>query len=168
MRRRRSRRRGRRTGKAAGILTLALLMGFVAGVGGAHTAAFSTAAADRGSSVDVTSDESGAHTLDVAKSVRVNSTESLVNVTNRLGHSTTVTIALADNSTHVGDLVVDGVGEGDRASFSLPAGDTKRVALSVPDDSSLVGETVYFHANASTEGLDVSAPDRNASIEGET
>lgn len=141
-------------------------MGFVAGVGGVHTAAFSTATADRGSSVDVTSDESGAHTLEVAGSVHVNSTESIVNVTNRLGRSTTVTIALADNSTHLGELVVDGVDEGDRASFSLSAGDTKRVDLSVPDDSSLVGETVYFHVNASTDGLDVSAPGRSASIEG--
>jgi len=134
-------------------------------MGGVHSAAFSTATADRGSSVDVTSDEVGAHTLDVAGSVHVNSTEPLVNVTNRLGRSTTVTVTLADNSTHLGDIVVDGVDESDQASFSLATGDTKRVDLDVSDDSSLVGETVYFHVNASGTGLDVSAPARRVPIE---
>lgn len=135
-------------------------------MGGAYSAAFSTGATDRGASVDVTSDESGAHGLDVAGSVHVNSTDPMVNVTNRLGRSTTVTVTLADNSTHMGDIVVDGVNEGDQASFSLSAGDTKRIKLDVPDDSSLVGETVYFHVNASGEGLDVSAPDRSVPVEG--
>lgn len=166
MRRRRSRRRGRRAGRTVGLLALLLVMGFVAGAGGVHSAAFSTAAGDRASSVDVTTDDSGAHTLDTAGSVHVNSTEPMVNVTNRLGRSTTVTVSLADNSTHMGDIVVDGVNESDQASFSLSSGDTKRVKLDVPDDSSLVGETVYFHVNASDEGLEVSAPDRSVPIEG--
>jgi len=134
-------------------------------MGGAYSAAFSTGATDRETSVDVTSDESGAHGLDVAGSVHVNSTDPMVNVTNRLGRSTTVTVTLADNSTHMGDIVVDGVNEGDQASFSLSAGDTKRIKLDVPDSKRLVAETVYFHVNASGEGLDVSAPDRSVPVD---
>jgi len=165
MRRRRSRRRGSQTGAIAGLLTLLLLIGFVAGMGGVQSVAFSTATADRGSSVNMTSDEAGAHSLDVAGSVHVNATEPLVNTTNRLGRSATVTVRLADNSTHTGDLVVDGVNQGNETSFSLSEGNTKRVEISVSDNSSLVGETVYFHVEVSDPGLSVSAPDRNVVIE---
>lgn len=141
-------------------------MGFVAGMGGAHSAAFSTATTDRAASANVTTDGSGAHTLDIAGSVHVNATDPMVNVTNQLGDSVTVTVTLTENSTGKGDLVVDGVNENDQASFSLSTGDTKRVELDVPDNSSLVGETVYFHVNASGGGIDVSAPDRSVPIDG--
>lgn len=165
MSRRRSRRRGRRTGWTKGLVVL-LVMGFVASMGGAHSAAFSTATTDRAASANVTTDESGAHTLDIAGSVHINATDPMVNVTNRLGDSVTITVTLTENSTAKGDLVVDGVNESDQASFSLSTGDTKRVELDVPDDSSLVGETVYFHVNASGGGIDVSAPDRSVPIDG--
>ncbi|PSQ16740.1 hypothetical protein BRD00_09960 [Halobacteriales archaeon QS_8_69_26] len=77
----------------------------------------------------------------------------------------TVTVALRSNSTNLGDLVVDGTNHGNEVTFTLGESGTESVKLSVPDDDSLVGETVYFHVNASASGLDVSATDRSVPVE---
>lgn len=166
MSRRRTRRRGSRLWSALGVLALLVLAGFVAGVGGVESAAFDSGTASRNAAVDVTADESGVHSLDTARAVHVDSTDPLVNVTNYLGQPVTVTVALGSDSTAVGDLVVDGVDENDRASFSLGRRATETVSIRIANDSSLVGETVYFHVNATATGLSVSAPNRNTPVEG--
>ncbi|QLG29872.1 hypothetical protein HUG10_19880 (plasmid) [Halorarum halophilum] len=128
------------------------------------TASFTTADATRNSAVDVTSDELSAHSLDVASSVYINSTGPLVNVTNRLGQDVTITVALRSDSQHIGDLVVDGTVVGNATSFTLTKGATRTVDIEIPDDSSLSDETVYFSVDASAPGLEVTAPDRRASV----
>lgn len=160
-----SRRRSRRRGSRSRRWLLALLVVGVATYGGLSTAAFSTADVDRQTATDVVDDGNGAHALDVASAVYVNSTSTLVTVTNRLGRSATVTVTLRDDSTHVGDLVVDGATAGNQTSFDLAAGDSQSVKIDVPDDDSLVGETVYFHVDAADPGLDVSASDRSTTVE---
>lgn len=127
-----------------------------------------TSAADLGrtTGTNVTGDETGAHALDVAAAVQVNRTDPLVNVTNRLGRSVSIEVTLRADSTDIGDLVVGGTDRGNGTSFTLSAGATETVAIDVPDDGSLAGRTVYFHANASDGGLTVSATDRSTQVEG--
>lgn len=166
MRRRRSRRRS--GPPLARVVPVVLVAVVVVGllVGPLASGATSAGAVGRGTGSNVTDDASGAHALDVAAAVHVNATDPLVNVTNRLGRTVTVTVELREDSTDVGDLVVDGTTRGNATSFTLSAGATETVELSIPDDSSLVGRTVYFHANASDPGLDVTATDRSAPVEG--
>lgn len=163
MSRRRTRRRGSGPWSTLTVVSLLVLAGFL--IGGVDSAAFDSGTASRGAAVDVTLDETGVHSLDTAGAVRVDATEPLVNVTNYLGRPVTVTVSLREDSTHVGDLVVDGVDEGDETSFSLGRDATETVSIGVVNDSSLDGETVYFHANATATGLSVSAPDRSVPVE---
>lgn len=164
-------RRYSRGGRSLSLLPWASLMvgallvtAAVVGSGGVGTASFDVAESDRGSMANVTSDESGAHSLDVAQAVHINATESLVNVTNRLGQEVTVTVTLRDDSAHLGDLVIDGTVVGNSTSFTLTQGATQTVSIEIPDDSSLSTETVYFHANASGSDIEVTAPDRSAPV----
>jgi len=162
----RSRRRGGKSSSLPLVVGIVLVCFLVVGGTGIKSTAFSTATTPRAATADVTIDEYGAHSMDTAQSVHVNSTEALVNVTNYLAQDTTVTVSLRDDSTQIGDLVVDGTNQGNTATFTLRESDTETVKITVPDDGSLVGETVYFHVNASATGLSVSAPDRSASVEG--
>ena len=167
-----SRRRSRRRGSGSPFPTLILIVGVatvvVAAFGGVGTgsASFDTAQVDRTGVVNVTDDVSAAHGLDSAGAVHVNATEPLVNVTNRLGTDVTATVALRDDSTHIGDLVVDGTVVGNETSFDLASGATQTVELEIPDDSDLSTETVYFHVNASGSAIEVTAPDRSVPVNG--
>lgn len=168
MGRRRSRSRSR-SGRSAALsvpVVLAVLLAAWTLAGPLASGATSAAEVGRNAGTNVTGDETGAHGLEVAPAVRVNETDPLVDVTNRLGRTVTVSVALRDDSTDVGDLVVGGTKRGNETSFTLSAGATETVAIAVPDDGSLVGRTVYFHANASDDGLTVSATDRSTPVEG--
>lgn len=168
MRPRRSRSRRRRSARSVrGFALLAVgvvLLWSVVGGGALATGSFTTGHAPRGTAVNVAADERAAHALSVPESVRVNDTSPLVNVTNRLGQDTTVTVTLRDDSRDVGDLVVDGSTVGNETSVFLPVGTTETVSIAVPDDDTLVGVEVYFHVDADGDGLAVSAPDRNATV----
>lgn len=161
----RSRRRGPRSRLPALVLVVGavLVAAAVFGSAGMGTASFDTGRLDRGGAVNVTNDATAAHSLDVADSVSVNATEPLVNVTNRLGTDVTVTVALRDDSTHVGDLVVDDAVDGNQTSFDLAAGATQTVEIEIPDGDLSTG-TVYFHANASGGAVEVRAPDRSTQV----
>lgn len=163
----RRRSRSRRAGVSLwSAVAVALSVLAVAAGGGVEAGALSTAAADRSSSVDVTSDPDGALGVDTAASVRVNATDPLANLTNRLGRKATVTVELRSASADRGDLVVDGRNEGDRASMTLHRGETVQVDVTVPDDGSLVGESIRFDVRGSAAGLRVSVNDRSVPIEG--
>ncbi len=134
--------------------------------GGVGAGAFSTAGLDRAPSIDVTSDSDGALGVDAAPSVHTNATEPLVNLTNRLGRTATVTVELRAASTDRGDLVVNGQDEGDRVSVTLDRGESARIDVSVPDDGSLVGESIRFDVRGSATGFRVSVNNRSVPIEG--
>lgn len=163
--RRRSRSRGTKYPLWTAVVVAASLLAVAAG-GGIGAGAFSTADVDRQSSIDVASDPEGALGVDTATAVHVNSTERLVNLTNRLGRETTVTVELRSGSKDRGDLVVDGVNEGNRTSRTLGPGESVQIDVSVPDDGSLVGESIRFDVRGSATGLRVSANDRSVPIEG--
>jgi uncharacterized protein with PhoU and TrkA domain len=160
----RRRRGGRRLPKTL-VVALALLV-VVFGAGHTATSSFTAGDTQRGSGVDVVSDEAAVHALDVAAAVHVNATDPLVNVTNRLGRSVSVTVSLRSESTDVGELVVDGVAVGDSATFTLNDGGAETVRIDVPDDANLTDRTVYFDADASDTGLEVRAPNRSAPVNG--
>lgn len=120
----------------------------------------------RNSNVDVTTDENAAQTLDIGEAVYVNDTSPLVNVSNHLGRDVTVTVTIRSDSTHIGDLVVDGTDRGNETSFDLSRDATETVSVAIPDDSSLTDETLYFHVRATAPGLTARAPDRQASVNG--
>lgn len=147
-----------------GLLVLAVAIALLA-VGGHGAGAFTTGAVDRSSTVDVTNDTAGVYGIDTATAVHVNATEPLVTLTNNFGRDVTVTVELRSDSTGKGDLVVGGTTYGDRVSFGLAAGDSRTVDVAVANDSTLAGETVYFHARASASGLYVTANDRGVPIQ---
>ncbi|WP_435066892.1 hypothetical protein [Haloplanus sp. C73] len=157
----------RRGGSRFGVLTwVAAAVLITAALGGVSpTTAFTTGDVDRSSAVDVVTDPEAALGVDSATAVHTNSTDPLVDTTNRLDRATTVTVSLRDNSTSYADLVVDGTNEGDSISLSLGRGDAARVSVVLPDDESLVGSTVRFDVSASASGLHVSATDRRVPIE---
>lgn len=160
---RRRRSRSRSGDLLAGLCCVLLVAVLVAGVS-IPSESFSSGDLPRNSNVDVTGDVNAAHTLDTAQAVSINDTSHLVNVTNRLGRSVTVTVTIRSDSTHLGDLVVDGVDHGNETSFDLGRDGTENVLIRIPDDSSLTDETVYFHVNAAAPGLTVNAPDRGAPV----
>lgn len=125
---------------------------------------FSTARVDRGSTFNVVADSEASHNLDIASSVTVGQTTRLVTVTNNFGTDVTIDIQLRSDSTDKGDLVIDNVTVGDGSSFSLPAGGSQVVDITVASDSTLDGKEIYFHVNASASGLTANAPDRNVSV----
>lgn len=158
----RSRRRG---GSRSGRLLAVVLAGLLVVSSGLGTAAFTTGSLDRSSTVDVAADTDGIYGIDRSNAVHTNATERLVTLTNRLDREVTVTITLDADSTDRGDLVVDGTTEGDQASFTLTGGASQRVDVAVPDDDSLVGLDIAFHAEESADGLYVSAENRTVPIE---
>lgn len=160
------RRRGPRvthTGFAL-IVSGLILLSVVAGSGGLGAASFSTSDAPRSGSVDVVSDPTAALSMDVASSVHINSTDPLVTVTNQLAKSVTVTVELRDDSTHIGDLVLDGTVVGNTTTFTLAETNSQTVDITIENDSTLTSERVYFHVSGSASGIAVSAPDRNAEV----
>lgn len=165
MTRKRHRSRGGRSWLIPFILGLVLVVVIGTSGVGFKSVAYSSSSAPRTSTADVVVDESGVHALDTTQAVQINSTEALVNVTNHHTREVSVTVSLRDDSTHLGDLVLDGSSVGNSATFSLTNTATQRVEIQVPDDSSLDGETVYFHVNASTTSYSVSATDRSAPVE---
>lgn len=131
---------------------------------GVVASGFTSADATRHSTAAVVSDDAGAHGLAVNDSVRVNATDRLVTVTNNLGREVTVVVDLDPDSQDVGDLVVDGSNTGDTATFVLPVGDSKRISIDVPDDSSLDGRDAVFDVTADDTGLWVNASNRSVPV----
>lgn len=166
MRGRRSRCRGTRITFPALVMLASgmLVLAGVFGAGGMATASFTAADAPRNATVDVTTDDVGVLTLDVAPAVHINSTDPLVNVTNRLSQDVTITVELRGDSEHIGDLVVDGTVVGNKTSFTLAEGGVQTVEIEIPDNSSLTDETVYFSVDASAPGLEVTAPGRSTPV----
>lgn len=160
-RRRRSR---SRSGDLLTVLCGVLVVTVLVAGASLPTESFSSGELPRNSNVDVTTDVNAAHTLDAAQAVSINDTSHLVNVTNHLGRSVTITVAIRSDSTHIGDLVVDGVEYGNETSFELGRDGTENVLIRIPDDSSLTDETVYYHVNAAAPGLTVTARDRGSQV----
>lgn len=134
--------------------------------GGLEATAFTIAGVDRSSAIDVASDGEATLGINPAQNVHINSTETLVNTTNRLGRPVTVTVALRSESTSRGDLVVDGQNMGDQVSLSLARGETTDVQISIADNSSLAETSIHFDVRASASGINVAANNRSVPVKG--
>lgn len=163
------RRRTRARTRSHGLITYTfgfLLVGALVVGASLPSASFSRGEAPRGANIDVVGDENAVLALDTAQEVRINRTSDLTNVTNRFGRDVAITVTLRNDSTDIGDLVVDGVSYGNEVSFTLAQDGTETIRITVSDDSSLTDETVSFHVEASAPGLTSNAPDREVPVNG--
>lgn len=110
--------------------------------------AFTSTDVPRSSGFDAVDDADGIVGLAVASDVSISKTDWLVNVTNNRAQSVTVTVSLDPSATDVGDLVVNGVNQGNTASFSVASGGMQTVELSLPGDCSLDRRSVPFEVSA--------------------
>jgi len=166
MARRKKRRKGRRgrspVTKAALVGTLILL---VLGVGiGPPSASFSIGESDRDSSVAVVDDTDGVVTLNKTSELREDSPDNcLVEVTNHMGESTTVTVSLASSSGDLGSLKTDPNGStADSVEFSLGDGATETVYMEVKNGTA--GNTSYYAVEATTPETVATLSDRSSPI----
>lgn len=146
--------RSRRRGGRPWHVTLALALVAVAVLGSFVPAtSFTTGTVDRGSSVDIVADSDAVLALDISTGLQAGSTQLLVNVSNYLGQSVSVTISLDDGSE--GDLVVGGTNEGDSTTVDLAQNGSQEIDIDVPCDVP-AGETVAFSFDVSGNDLAVS------------
>jgi hypothetical protein len=117
---------------------------------------------DRAGNTDVVTDDSGAVGLDVAGTVTQNETGRLVNVTDQVQGDISVTVALRENSTGEGDLVVDGTVVGNETSVSLIPGEERRIDVSVGGNAT--GD-IDFDVTASGAGTTFEGLNRSTTIE---
>ena len=164
---RRTRRRssGRnRPGTLLGLVSVLLLAIVIINYGVFSAGAFRSSTLSRTSSADVVSDADAIHGLNQARAVHINSTDPLVNVTNRFEHSVTIMVSLRTDSTSIGDLVVGGSPTGSEAVFTLNSRETRTVSIAIPDNATLAEETVHFSVDASAPGFTVTAADRSVPV----
>ena len=147
-----------------GILSVLLIAIVIINYGAFSAGAFRNSTLSRTSSADVVSDADAIHGLNQARAVHINSTDPLVNVTNRFESSVTIMVSLRADSTSIGELVLDGSSTGSEAVFNLNSGETKTVSIAIPDNTSLAEETVYFSVDASAPGFTVTATDRHVPV----
>ncbi|PSP79540.1 hypothetical protein BRC81_04835 [Halobacteriales archaeon QS_1_68_20] len=126
---------------------------------------FTTGDLRRGPTAEVVADADGALGIDKAAAVHTGSTCRLVTVTNRFDQEIDVTVALRDDSTHYGSLVVDGLEQGNSTTVTLASGDSRQIDVTVDDDDSYDGETIYYHVTADGSSIDVTATDRRTPID---
>lgn len=160
--------RGRRSpGRSSGrtILAFALVLAAVLAVahGAPGSSAFTTGVLGRGSSVPVADDANGLLGLDVAPSVRANATDTLVTVTDRVGHRASATVTLHAAASANATLVVNGTRVGDSATLSLADGANRTVDVAV-DANATAGTTLGFDVTANGGGVTVTAPDRTTTV----
>lgn len=146
------------------LLTVAIILAAF-GYGPTRSASISTENLPRAGSINVVNDTQATTGVAVAEVVHINSTERLANVTNRVGRDATVTIRLRGDSTHLGNLVIAGKNQGNATTFALGHGRTQAVDITILDDESFRGETVYFDIDVSASGFNAAVHGRGVLIE---
>lgn len=145
--------RGRSRGSHRSVVVLCLALVVLAGLW-MPTTSYTSALGERSSNIDVVADDEGVLGLNASASVSTGQTDELVTLANRLGADASLTVSLAGESTSTGDLVVDGVNEGDEATFDLAVGANQTVEFETPCDDGLVGQTVTYTVEVSTGTVD--------------
>ena len=129
------------------------------------SASFDTGSAERSTGIPVVSDADAVHALSNHSAMNTGETCKLVTVTNRFDQSVTVTVTLRKDSEKYGNLTLGNGREGNQTSFSLASGAEQKVGLETDDNSAYDGDRVYYHANATTDGVHVVATDRHSTID---
>lgn len=154
----RRRRRGGRTLTRVALAVAVVLFAVATGLPGA---ASTVGTVSRTAAVDAVDDGRAAHELNLTTALEEGRTNCLVTVTNRLGRSVTVTVALGADSTDLGTLRTDGA-SGDTVQFSLADGASQTVDVDVAAGTN--GSTASFVVNAEGSGLSVTDVNRDAPI----
>ena len=145
---------------AASLVILAVVVALI------PTSSFSQAQNYRGTSVSGAPDDEALLQMEVSETVAVGDQDPLVEVTNPLlDANLEVTLSL-DNGLD-GSLSVSGDSrpwDDSEVVFVLPPGDTETVLITV--DNLFAPDTVTFDVEGTTGQLSVSAPNREASVEG--
>lgn len=147
-------------GSRVSLAILATIVGVIVFVGVVPAGSFTLADLPRTAGTDVVGDVDGTLGLDVAASVQQNRIERLVDVTNNLGRTVTVTITVTNSNRH--DLYVDGTNHGSTATFSLGDGATQQVDV----EAHARENQVVFDVTATTTGLSVTANGRSTDVTG--
>ncbi|NHN46906.1 hypothetical protein G9464_04755 [Halostella sp. JP-L12] len=129
------------------------------------SASFDTGSVGRGSGIAVADDGNAILGLSNHSALKTGETCKLVNVTNRFDRSVTVTVALREDSEKYGNLTLGNGREGNQTSFSLGTGISRTVGLETDNESAYDGDDVYFHANATGDGVRAVATDRHSTID---
>ncbi|GAB3410526.1 hypothetical protein GCM10027435_01220 [Haloparvum alkalitolerans] len=140
-----------------------LLVCLLIGPGPVGLQAFQTGALDRASSLETVDDGSGGVTIEPYHGMQSGETCMLADLSNGLGSTLSVTVALRDDATQYGNLTLGSGNEGNEVTFSLAVGATERVEIDLASDVS-DGTAVGFDVNASDESVAVSAADRSATV----
>lgn len=130
---------------------------------GIPAASFTSADLTRGSSATVVDDPTGVLSLDVAASVQKNNRERLVDVTNNLGKTVSVTVTLQDGSQ--GDLYI-GSGDttgSDSVTFNLADGATQTIEVQTTGNPNT---DMYFDVTATATAIDITMNNRFTTIQG--
>lgn len=145
---------GGRPGLLSIVLALAVLATAV------PAASFTLGTHPRPASSNVVDDIDGTLGLDVATSVRQKRVQRLVTVTNRLGVSVSVTVAVTNSNQHV--LYLDGVEQGTQATFTLADGASQQVDVEAHSSE----DFVVFDVTASAADVTVNANGRSVEVTG--
>lgn len=129
------------------------------------SASFTTGGDSSATDVPVAQDADAIHALSNHSAMQTGETCKLVTITNHFERSTTVTVSLRADSRAYGNLTLGNGPLGNEATFSLAAGTSETVGLETDNDSGYDGDDVYFHANATGDGVGVVATDRHSSID---
>lgn len=149
----RSRRRGGAGRRVAFAVLGLVLLSTVLLAGADDPTTFDTATLERQPAADVVADESGVVSLDVAADLHTGETERLVNTSNGLDRSVTVTVSVTGDATGYGHLVIDGNDVGDSETYTLSSGGSERIDFDTDCDSSLVGDDVTFSVDVDADGI---------------
>lgn len=153
------------SGRSPLFVVLVALVVLAASFAGLATSAVSMQTNERTVGTDVVDDAVGILGLEVAETVTIGKRDRLLDVTNRLQTDVTVTIGLHASATDKGELVVDGVPQGNTTSFTLSAGSTRQIDIDVVDGQEQLGEEISFDVTASAPGTFVETPGRATTID---
>lgn len=157
-------RRDRAGGSTLTLIAVVLVAGLLVGPGSIGLEAFSVGGLDRQGSLTTVGDGSGGATLDPYHGMQSGEQCKLVDVTNSLGTELSVTVSLRSDSTGDGNLTTGNGNAGDDVTFSLGVDATQQVEIQLEsnlDD----GTKVYFHVNATSAPVELSATDRYSTVD---
>lgn len=97
--------------------------------------AYTTGTTDRGSTIALSDDATGAIGISPPAQIPSGGVERLVTITNNFNFASTITITLTGTTATNGDIIVGGVNQGDSASVTLAAAGSQQFDIDLPNNA---------------------------------